>query len=312
MQLALMRESNGAVLLQRKAKKLLRETGNTNIFVKGSTGQTPRQLLVRAVIRPTRLLVLSPIVLLLSLYVAFVFGLVFLLFTTFPAVFERQYNFSVQLSGLSYLGLVRLLLARAATLCSRSCACVQTESIADYCIFQGIGFILALVVFSATSNKVLQRLKGEKEATPEMRLPLMIFFSPLVPVGFFWYGWSAQAQAHWIIPILGTTLIGFGCMFVMMPTQIYLVDAFGPQAAASAIAANTMIRTLAGAFITLAGPPLYENFGLGWGNSLLAFICVLFLPVSWSTNVLTSLLDNRGLNFAGSRCQSFSFGMGKC
>lgn len=101
-----MRESNGAVLLQRKAKKLMKETGDHKIVVRGSTGQTPRQLLVRAMIRPTRLLVLSPIVLLLSLYVAFVFGLVCLLYTTFPAVFEQQYGFSVQLSGLSYIGLV--------------------------------------------------------------------------------------------------------------------------------------------------------------------------------------------------------------
>jgi predicted MFS family arabinose efflux permease len=184
----------------------------------------------------------------LSLFAAFVFGLVFLLFTTFPAVFESQYGFSEELSGLSYLGL-------------------------------GIGFLIGLGLFGSLSDRVLNKLKGDKEATPEMRLPLMIWMSPLIPIGFFWYGWSAQAHVHWIAPIIGTSFIGIGALFVLMPSQVYLVDAFGPEAAASAIAANTVLRTCASAFITLAGPPLYSNLGIGWGNSLLGFICLAFLPV---------------------------------
>ena len=33
------------------------------------------------------------------------------------------------------------------------------------------------------------------------------------------------------------------------------------------------------AFVPLAGPSLYKNLGLGWGNSVLGFIGVAFLPV---------------------------------
>jgi hypothetical protein len=64
-----------------------------------------------------------------------------------------------------------------------------------------------------------------------------------------------------------------------MCAQIYLVDAFGAQAAASALAALTVVRCLFGAFLPLAGPPLYASLGYGWGNSLLGFIGLLFLPV---------------------------------
>jgi MFS family permease len=246
--LAYMRESNATILLRRKAARLQAETGNQSLVAKGDTGQTPQQILLRAVIRPTRLLLFSPIVSLLSLFAAFVFGLIFLLFTTFPAVFELQYGFSTQLSGLSYLGL-------------------------------GIGFLIGLFAFGALSDRVVKKLRRGKEATPEMRLPLMIAISPLIPIGFFWYGWAAETKTHWIVPILGTGFIGIGALFVLMPSQIYLVDAFGPEAAASALAANTMMRTLAGAFLTLAGPPLYDSLGFGWGNSLLGFLCLLFLPV---------------------------------
>ena len=67
----------------------------------------------------------------------------------------------------------------------------------------------------------------------------------------------------------------------MMPAQTYLIDVFGSEAAASALAALTLVRSLAGAFLPLAGPPLYKALGLGWGNSLLGFIGLAFTPVPW-------------------------------
>lgn len=49
--------------------------------------------------------------------------------------------------------------------------------------------------------------------------------------------------------------------------------------AASAIAANTELRSLVGAFLPLAGTPMYDSLGLGWGNSLLGFLCIVMIPV---------------------------------
>ena len=65
-----------------------------------------------------------------------------------------------------------------------------------------------------------------------------------------------------------------------MPAQIYLVDAFG-QYSASALAANTVLRSLFGTFLPLAGPPMYATLGLGWGNTLLGFLALVFAPVPW-------------------------------
>jgi hypothetical protein len=67
---------------------------------------------------------------------------------------------------------------------------------------------------------------------------------------------------------------------LQMPIQTYLIDAFTIHAA-SAIAANTVLRSLLGAFIPLAGPAMYKALGLGWGNSLLAFVALAMSPVSW-------------------------------
>ena len=65
-----------------------------------------------------------------------------------------------------------------------------------------------------------------------------------------------------------------------MTVSTYLVDAYTTYAA-SAMAANTVFRSLAGALLPLAGPKMYAALGLGWGNSLLGFIALLISPVAW-------------------------------
>jgi hypothetical protein len=59
-----------------------------------------------------------------------------------------------------------------------------------------------------------------------------------------------------------------------------MVDAFTIYAA-SALAANTVVRSAFGGLLPLAGQKMYEKLGLGWGNSLLAFIALSMTPVPW-------------------------------
>jgi hypothetical protein len=56
------------------------------------------------------------------------------------------------------------------------------------------------------------------------------------------------------------------------------VDAFTLYAA-SALAANTLTRSVMAAVLPLAGPKMYKVLGLGWGNSLLAFLALAMIPV---------------------------------
>lgn len=182
-----MRETYAPVLLERKAARLRSIAGNVGSQAKGRKSLSPLVHLARGLTRPLKLLVLSPVVLLLSIYVAFVFGLMFLCFSTYSAVFIEQYHFSVGVSGLTYLG-------------------------------QGVGMIVGLILFGALSDRILKaRAKKHKgEMTPEERLPLMVCFTPVIPIGFFWYGWTAQEKVHWMAPIVGTSFIGLGNLFVMV------------------------------------------------------------------------------------------------
>ncbi|EJT73702.1 hypothetical protein GGTG_07558 [Gaeumannomyces tritici R3-111a-1] len=244
------RETNAPVLLRRKAERLRRETGNQALTPKVARQGTPRQMFAAAIVRPLKLLVLSPIVLLISLYTGILFGLVFLLFTTFPEVFHHTYGFSAGTAGLAYLGL-------------------------------GLGMGVGLLVFTKLSDLLVRRAGDGASHKPEDRLLLMKWVAPITPLGLFLYGWSAEYAVHWIVPILGTFFVGLGCLFVMIPGQIYLVDSYGAAGAASALAANLLVRSPFGAFLGLVAAPLYSSLGLGWGNSVLGFICLAFTPVPW-------------------------------
>ena len=63
-----------------------------------------------------------------------------------------------------------------------------------------------------------------------------------------------------------------------MAVSTYLVDAFGVFAA-SAVAANTVLRSLGGAILPMAGGRMFDTLGMGWGSSLLAFIALAMVPV---------------------------------
>ncbi|PMD43141.1 MFS general substrate transporter [Hyaloscypha variabilis F] len=242
-----MRETFANVLLERKAALLRKKHNNPNYVSKFDTGLSSITLLRHAIVRPFIMLFMSPVVVILSTYTAIVFAYLFLLFTTFPKVFEEQYHWSGGVEGLAYIGI-------------------------------GVGLVSALVAFSFLSDWLLKKQAGDGPMKPEHRLPVMKWTVFLVPIGLFWYGWSAQAETFWLVPIMGTALIGAGAFCTFMPTQTYLVDCYGKYAA-SALAANTVLRSILGCILPLAGPTMYSKLGLGWGNSLLGFVALAFSPV---------------------------------
>jgi hypothetical protein len=63
-----------------------------------------------------------------------------------------------------------------------------------------------------------------------------------------------------------------------MPANVYLIDVFTLYAA-SAMAANTVLRSVVAAILPLAGPKMYAKLGYGWGSSLLGFIALIMLPI---------------------------------
>jgi hypothetical protein len=65
---------------------------------------------------------------------------------------------------------------------------------------------------------------------------------------------------------------------IFVPVQQYLVDAFTPYSA-SAVAAVRTSLSIVGAFLPIAGPPLYKSLGLGIGNTILGVVALILTPI---------------------------------
>ncbi|TPX12717.1 uncharacterized protein E0L32_000894 [Thyridium curvatum] len=266
-----MRETYAPVILQRKTKRLIKETGNTDLRSKLDSRLSKEDTFKRAIVRPMKLLIFSPICTVFALFMALVYGYLYLLFTSVTFVFKGAYGFGTSTVGLVYLGL-------------------------------GVGSFIGLAWFSVDTTRKIKVMKEREHETgdvkPEVRLGLLPVGSLLLPVGFFIYGWTADKHTHWMGPIIGLTVIGAGMVtnitapdlsfgtdnhlsgniICFMAVSMYLVDAYSLYSA-SALAANTVIRSIAGAVLPLCALKMYATLGLGWGNSLLAFIALALLPV---------------------------------
>lgn len=85
-------------------------------------------------------------------------------------------------------------------------------------IGMGIGTIGGLIAQGKFSDRILQQRAAKRggDAKPEDRLPLMAYMSWTLPVGMFWYGWSTNERAHWIVPVIGSSFVGIGFIFIVV------------------------------------------------------------------------------------------------
>lgn len=155
------KETYHPVLLNRKTLRLRKELGlpelqNIMTYEKGAAPSSPFKILKHGIVRPLKLLTTSPIILFCSLYMSFLFGLLYLLFTTITSVFVQTYRWSPAFTGLAYLGV-------------------------------GGGSFIGVIFIARTSDATILRLAKKNKGIyePEMRLPLCVFFGALVPIAFF-------------------------------------------------------------------------------------------------------------------------------
>ena len=127
-------------------------------------------------LRAMRMLFTEPIVAYFSIYTAFTFAVLFGFFTSFPYVYSTVYNFNTGESGLVFLS-------------------------------TGIGCVLATFAFVEINKrtyvkKALQRISNgdAQPMPPEERLYPAMIGCFLVPIGLFWFAWTAKENIHWLVP----------------------------------------------------------------------------------------------------------------
>ncbi|KAK8090873.1 MFS general substrate transporter [Apiospora phragmitis] len=262
--LVFLRETYAPVLLKWKRQRLVTETGNPDLHTPyDDPDRTVARTLRTAVARPFRLLATQLIIQVLALYMMYLYGLMYIVLVSFPALFsgppsQGGYGESLGIGGLNYISL-------------------------------GLGFFLGAQVCAPLQDRIYAALKrrdarrgGSGVGRPEYRVPMMVPGAILIPVGLFIYGWTAEYKTHWIGPNIGACLFSIGTIIGFQCVQGFLVDTY-TRYAASAVGAATVMRSLAGFGFPLFASSLYDRLGLGWGNSLLAFLGIV---IGWPSPVL--------------------------
>ncbi|KAL2830310.1 major facilitator superfamily domain-containing protein [Aspergillus cavernicola] len=245
--LFLLKETYAPRILQTRAHKLRTQTNDPSYQTDSerlNTNTSLPHLLRTALIRPFRLLTTQPIVQAIALYLAYTYGIMYLVLSTFPTLWtgEAYYNESIGIGGLNYISL-------------------------------GIGFWFGSQLCAPLNDRIYRRFKSKNNGVglPEFRLPLLSISAFLTPAGLFIYGWAGEKQVHWIVPNIGAALFGMGNIITFQCTQTYLIDAY-TRFAASALAATACMRSLCGFGFPLFAPYMYDVLHFGWGNSLLGFV----------------------------------------
>lgn len=235
-------ETHAGTILRRKAKQLRKETSRECYSEFERESESLSHVLVIGLLRPCRLLLTQPLIQLMSFFLAYNYGVLYIVQSTFAELWIESYGQSVSVSGLHYIAIA-------------------------------VGCIIAAQGGAYSMDRIWQRLKtrAKGEVRPEYRVPLMIPGAIIIPVGLFWYGWSAQARAFWILPDIGIAIFSCGIILGTQAMQAYVMDSF-PKYVASASAASQMLRNVAGFSFPLFAPKMYQTLGYGWGNSLLAFM----------------------------------------
>lgn len=259
----LLPETYGNTLLLRKAKRLRALTGDDNITTEEEIANADisvRQLVVTTLWRPMEISIVEPVVLLINLFIALVYSVLYLWFEAFPIVFLEAKHFTLVELGVSYVSIM-------------------------------LGIIIACAIYIPVVIHIFtKRVLKNEVIYPEVFIPTCIVGSVLMPIGIFIFGWTSSPDIHWMGPMVGGAIFAAGAFLIFQTLFNYLGKSFKGYIA-SVFAGNALFRSVIAGVFPLFGAPLFNNLGtekypVGWGSSILGFIAIgmIAIPVLFYLN----------------------------
>ncbi|KAK8865607.1 hypothetical protein IAR55_000751 [Kwoniella newhampshirensis] len=245
-------ETYAPVLLRQRAAKLSKITGKVYRFrADAKQPLQPAQMFKMSLIRPWKFLFLEPIVLIMSVYTALIYGILYLFFAAYPIIFQRGHGWNTGIGGLAFLGVL-------------------------------VGTILSVIlsVFVSNPQYVATAKRKGGRADPEDRLPPAMWGGVLIVIGLAGTAATDGPDVHWIAPIIFGVPFGCGIIVVFLSVLGYLVDSYTIYAA-SVLAANSVLRSLFGAAFPLFTTQMFEAIGVHWGVALPGFLALACIPATF-------------------------------
>jgi hypothetical protein len=248
--LCLIPETYAPTILRKRAAKMRKETGNPKWWSRYDDRKSIWEILKVNLSRPFIMAVTEPICIFWNLYVAVVYGTLYLSFISYPIIFGQYRKWSPGQIGLSFMGI-------------------------------GIGSLMTSAL-EPVYRRLINSHKPDPETgrvKPEAMVSVICIASVLIPVGEIIFAWTGTPSTiPWIAPLLAGVPFGAGNTGVFILASAYMMHSYGIYAA-SALAGNSVLRSLLGGLLPLAGPSMYANLGPHWAGTLLACIEFALIPI---------------------------------
>ncbi|KUL82308.1 hypothetical protein ZTR_09726 [Talaromyces verruculosus] len=243
-------ETYHPILLQRRAAGLRKSTQNWAIHSRlDEAPPSMQEIGSKYIFRPLRMLFLEPILTCITIYLSFIYAILYLFFEAYPISFGEIRGWKNQgVAALPFLGIL------VGVLCGA-----------------------ALIIY-ITKTSFARNLKARGKVVPEERLVPMMIASILLPIGLFWFGWTSHPSTSWVLQALAGIPMGAGILVIFMQGLNYIIDVY-MMFANSALAANTLARSLLAGGFPLFATQMYHKLGVDWASSLLAFLTVGMVPI---------------------------------
>ncbi|WFD35116.1 hypothetical protein MCUN1_001965 [Malassezia cuniculi] len=237
--------------LQRKARRMRNSTGDDRYKAEFELRTFSfSDLITRQVLVPIQLLIFEPMLVSSTLFLSFVYGTLYLLFEAFPIVFGELHGLNALQIGLCFLGFF-------------------------------VGCVIGTIYQVFVENKRYQREMARSESgllPPEQRLYLCMISAPILVISLFWFAWTSYPHVSMWSPLVASMLFGLGVYFNFLSLMAFMADAYRTRAA-SAISANTIVRSAFGVGFPLFASQMYHNVNPRWASTILAFIAVAMFPI---------------------------------
>ena len=248
--LCCIKETYPPVILRRQANELRLKTGDGRWWSRHEQNVPLREMLRVNLSRPLKMTFQEPIIIFFNVYIGLIYGILYLCFVAYPYVFQEVRGWTLGLSGLAFLGI-------------------------------GLGGLLTIVAEPLIKRMIRSHKPDPVTGSPppECMMSIVCIASVLIPTGQLWFSWTClPTRIHWIWPILAGVPIGAGNIAVFIYATTYLANTYELYAA-SALASNTVVRSVLGGVLPLIGSRLYQSLGANWASSLLGFLQIAIIPI---------------------------------
>ena len=142
----------------------------------------------------------------------------------------------------------------------------------------GVVAVLGYLVIWGPRYERLIAQYAPQPVPPEYRLEQAIWAGPALVICFFWFGWTSYPSVSFWAPMVAGAPLGFAIVWIFVALFNYIVDTY-LMFAASALAANTIMRSVFGAAFPLFATQMYDKLNPRWASTLLGFIALVMAPI---------------------------------